>query len=226
MFSYYGGKSSIIKHYPKPFHEKIIEPFAGSARYALEHFDHDVWLYDLSPYVIEVWRYLQQASVFEVMNLPNIESKKSLNDIKSLSWAERWLIGFHLCRGKAVPRHTGHGQNSWNRDKVRIAKQLYKIRHWKIFQLSYQSIPNMEATYFIDPPYEETQIKTNGDRYPFGDDINYPELGKWIQSRSGQVIACEGSKVDYIPVEPFGVFNANTNSESVKKSVEYIYLKG
>ena len=34
MFSYYGSKSKIIKHYPKPTTLKIREPFAGSARYS------------------------------------------------------------------------------------------------------------------------------------------------------------------------------------------------
>jgi site-specific DNA-adenine methylase len=33
MFSYYGSKSKIIDHYPAPKFNKIIEPFAGSARY-------------------------------------------------------------------------------------------------------------------------------------------------------------------------------------------------
>jgi site-specific DNA-adenine methylase len=35
MFSYYGSKSKIVKYYPCPAHDKIIEPFAGSARYSL-----------------------------------------------------------------------------------------------------------------------------------------------------------------------------------------------
>ena len=30
MFSYYGSKSKIVGYYPKPEHNKIIEPFAGS----------------------------------------------------------------------------------------------------------------------------------------------------------------------------------------------------
>jgi len=33
MFSYYGSKSKIVDYYPPPKHKRIIEPFAGSARY-------------------------------------------------------------------------------------------------------------------------------------------------------------------------------------------------
>jgi hypothetical protein len=35
MWNYYGGKAKIIDVYLKPLHNKIIEPFAGSAQYSL-----------------------------------------------------------------------------------------------------------------------------------------------------------------------------------------------
>jgi site-specific DNA-adenine methylase len=44
--------------------------------------------------------------------------------------------------------------NSWNRDKIRIAKDLYKIRHWEIYLADYTEISNREATWYIDPPYQ------------------------------------------------------------------------
>ena len=46
MWSYYGGKSKVVDYYPTPKQSKIIEPFAGSARYALKWFDRDVLLVD------------------------------------------------------------------------------------------------------------------------------------------------------------------------------------
>ena len=46
MFSYYGSKSKVVDLYPRPKFDKIIEPFAGSARYALKYFDRDVLLVD------------------------------------------------------------------------------------------------------------------------------------------------------------------------------------
>ncbi len=45
MFSYYGSKSKIVKHYPPPEYDTIIEPFAGSARYALMYYNKNVTAY-------------------------------------------------------------------------------------------------------------------------------------------------------------------------------------
>lgn len=39
MWSYYGSKANVIGWYPPPMHDKIIEPFAGTARYALKYWD-------------------------------------------------------------------------------------------------------------------------------------------------------------------------------------------
>ena len=44
MFYYYGRKKKIGKYYPKPSHDIIIEPFAGSAAYCLRD---DNWKKDI-----------------------------------------------------------------------------------------------------------------------------------------------------------------------------------
>jgi hypothetical protein len=36
-FRYFGGKKALARHYPAPLHNRIIEPFAGSAGYSLWH---------------------------------------------------------------------------------------------------------------------------------------------------------------------------------------------
>lgn len=225
MFSYYGSKSKIAHLYPPPKHGLIIEPFAGSARYALRYWDREVQLYDVSEYVVEVWRYLIQATAKDILSLPDVPSKVHLSEYESLLTAERYLIGFHLCRGKAKPRKVGHGQNSWARDKHRIAANLHKIRHWQIEQKCYSGIPDVEATWFIDPPYKTTQERPgNSDRYPYGG-LDYTELGKWIRTRRGQVIACEGDGADYLPFSVLATVHANTNNRSVKKSDELVYAR-
>ena len=43
MFYYYGRKKQIIRHYPSPNYDTIIEPFAGSAAYSLYK---DNWQYN------------------------------------------------------------------------------------------------------------------------------------------------------------------------------------
>ena len=130
MFSYLGGKTKIVSLYQPPLYNKIIEPFAGSARYSLKYFENDVLLCDLSEYVFEVWTYLISASRQDILNLPDVPSYVNIEEYpetKNLINAEKYLIGFNLCRGKAKPRKTGHAQNSWNKDKLRIADDLYQF---------------------------------------------------------------------------------------------------
>lgn len=223
MFSYYGSKSKIIKLYPEPTFDRIIEPFAGSARYSLRYFEKDVLLCDLSEHVFEVWNYLLQASEGDIRSLPDIPSKTHIDEHGQLSQAEKWLIGFHLCRGKAKPRKVGHGQNSWSRDRERIAKDLFKIKHWKIVQAPYSSIGNTEATWFIDPPYKAVQARTNNsDRYEHWK-VDYVDLARFCVLRRGQVIVCEGDGADWLSFRHLATVNSNTNNVGVKKVSEYIW---
>lgn len=224
MFSYFGAKTKLAKFYPAPKHGKIIEPFAGSARYSLLHFENDVVLYDLSDYVIQVWRYLIAASRNDILSLPDVDSKISLDSIKGLTTAERYLIGFSLVRGKAKPRKVGHGQNSWNADKRRIADDLYKIRHWQVHQNSYTAIANELATWFIDPPYELTNVPSYTDRYPHFV-VNRQQLARFAITRRGLVIVCEGDGATYLPFQPLVRVNVNTNSQHVRKNWEMVYIQ-
>lgn len=227
MFSYLGSKSKIIGLYPKPATDRIIEPFAGSARYALAYWERDVALYDTSGYVVDVWNYLKNASPADVLGLPNVPSKVSLNrpEYAGLTDPEKWLIGFHLCRGKAKPRHTGHGQNSWARDKIRIAADLHKIRHWTIVKGSYLETPDVAATWFVDPPYKLVGERPGNSDFYREKAIDYSKLATFCRSRSGQVIVCEGGGADWLPFRELAVVSANTNGRTAKKNTEMIWLK-
>lgn len=229
MFSYLGSKSKLGPLYPKPRHGRIIEPFAGSARYSLLYPYNDVTLYDANPVVVDVWKYLIAAKKKDILALPDIESKVSLDTITGLSDAERALIGFHLCRGKAKPRKVGHGQNSWNKDKLRIAELVDSVKHWRAFNVDVLKTPIENptglATWFIDSPYEIMQEGGSSDRYPYGDGIDRIKLAEFIRTRKGFVIACEGEGADYLPFEFLTETNANTNGNAAKRSREYVYVQ-
>jgi site-specific DNA-adenine methylase len=62
MFNYYGSKSKIVDYYPPPKFDKLIEPFAGSARYSLKWWNKQVTICDLNEDVIDVWKWLQSCS--------------------------------------------------------------------------------------------------------------------------------------------------------------------
>lgn len=200
MFSYYGSKSKLVDLYPAPKHGKIIEPFAGSARYALKYFDRDVLLVDAYEVIVKIWHYLQQASEADILGLPNLTYKQSTDDY-NLSEGERLLLGFLVARGSRRPAKVVQKFSSVEQDKKRIAKDLYKIRHWKIELGSYESIPNQCATWYIDPPYQNVG-KAGYNVNERGKAIDFPALGEWCKQRKGQAIVCEVTTADWLPFEP------------------------
>ena len=201
MWSYYGRKKKIIKKYPKPLHEVIIEPFAGSASYAYEYWYKNVVIIDSFDKVIAIWRYLQNASPNDILSLPDVANGEFIGDKhKQLCDEERWLIGFCINNGSAIPKHTAGRMNfnSWHRDKVRIANDLYKIRHWVFFCRDYDFFSNPHATWFIDPPYQfggKSYSKSNVN-------LDYQSLSNWCETRCGQVIVCENTKASWMDFEP------------------------
>ncbi len=192
FFTYFGGKYRVAPHYPIPRRDVLIEPFAGSAGYSLRHPERKVILCDASPVICGVWRYLIAATEQEILALPSV-----VTDVRELSDSvipeARWLIGFWLNKGSASPRLTpSHWMRSQLRPnsywgaaiQARIASQLNQIRHWTVLEGDYQLIPNLDACWFVDPPY-----CSFGHLYPYGGlNFDFSTLSLWCQSRRGQVI--------------------------------------
>lgn len=199
MISYYGGKSKIAKHYPAPLHDRIIEPFAGAAAYSLIHFERDVILVEKYQVLVDIWHYLQQASPQDILGLPPIVPKEKMYS-SQLSEVENNLLAFCGNRGGARPYKTAGSYKGnelwWENRKKWIANNLHRIRHWEIMSGDYTMLPPVEATWFIDPPYQH-----GGKRYKYNV-INYDLLAKWSMNREGQVIVCENSKADWMPFTP------------------------
>ena len=228
MFSFFGSKSKIIKKYPKPKYNVVIEPFAGSARYALEHWDKQIILFEKDVKVFGVWEYLLQASKQDILSLPDVPNKtvlESIHGFSELSKEEKWLIGFCCNGGSAQPKNVSgnYNFNSWNKDKVRISESLYKISHWKIYNTSYVDIGTQYkelATWFIDPPYE-----AKGKWYK-ENKINYPHLRKWIDGLNGQIIVCENignTWIDVAPLVEIPFTHFKSSDDYKKKTFEGIY---
>lgn len=204
MWSYYGSKAGIVNAYPKPICDKIIEPFAGSARYALKYFDRDVLLVDKYDVLVKVWKWLQQCSEQDILSLPRrLSPGQTLNEFAFDCEEARFFMGFIIGFGSCTPRNivtpkNGSRPNAINYSLTRIAKNLFKIRHWEIRHGCYSEIENQKATWFIDPPYQfgghaykENSLK-----------IDFPRLSKWCLGREGQVIVCETTKADWMPFKP------------------------
>jgi len=66
-----------------------------------------------------------------------------------------------------------------------IANNIHRIKGWEFLQRDYTDAPQIEATWFIDPPFE-----VGGNHYAFSY-VDYNFLAEWSKNRSGQVIVCE-----------------------------------
>jgi len=199
MVSYYGSKSKIVKLYLPPTKDVIIEPFAGSARYSLMYWEKDVRLYDLNPNVINMWHYLQSASEQDILGLPKLKIGDDLRNF-DLSEGEKCFLGFCVNMGSANPRNvlTKWASEEITNQIIKISKSVFKIKHWHIELNSYNSIKNIDATWFVDPPYQ-----FGGEHYPFSNkNLDFKQLGEWCKSRNGQVIVCENTKADWLPFKP------------------------
>lgn len=204
MWSYYGAKTNIVRLYPPPKQNKIIEPFCGTARYALKYFDHEVLLVDKYDVIVRIWKWLQQCSPNDILSLPRFKKGDNINDHTYDCEEARFLVGFTIGFGFTTPRTSATPRlrirpNAQNYTLKRIAEQLWKIRHWEIQQGSYEEIPNQKATWFIDPPYQH-----GGWNYRHsGKKINYAHLAEWCRERQGQTIVCENTQADWMDFKPF-----------------------
>ena len=207
FFSFYGAKWRLARRYPPPRHRRIVEPFAGSASYALHFPDREVSLFDLDENVATVWSYLIAARESEILSLPLIKPGQHVSEL-GLTHEARLLVGFWLNKASPAPRNIpsawmrrpDYASQFWGeRVRHRIATQLQYIRHWKIRHGSYCSAPDCVATWFIDPPYQR-----KGSRYTCGSSsIDYPSLAAWSRSRPGQAIVCEQEGADWLQFRPF-----------------------
>lgn len=204
FFGYYGGKwRDAPRHYPPPAHGTIVEPFAGSAGYSLRYPSRNVILVERDAVIAAVWRYLIKVREREILQIADVAPHGSVDDLRCSEEA-KWLVGFWLNRGVERPRRT---PSKWMREGIRpgsfwgpavrdrIARQLSKIRHWRIVEGNY-SLSGFRgaATWFIDPPYQNA-----GQHYYHGADaLDYDKLGEWCKRRRGQVIVCENEGADWL----------------------------
>ena len=235
FWAYYGGKWRAAPLYPKPLFDTIIEPFAGAAGYSLRYPDRKVVLVEKNPKVAATWRYLLRVSAAEVRALPDLGADQTVNDLAIVEEA-RLLIGWWINKGTAAPRIRASSNmrravaglepcdppSSWWGPQIRerIAWQVDRIRHWRLIEGDYTDAPDVDATWFIDPPYIGA-----GKHYPT-QPADFGALGTWCQTRRGQVMVCENVGAMWLPFQPFITIRANASKNGGKVSHEALWTNG
>lgn len=194
MFYYYGRKKQIVRHYPAPNYGVIIEPFAGAAAYSLYHNSlvSRVILIEKDVKVAAIWKWLiHEATARDIQSLPDLKpGERSTEFLHIIHAATKMAFAFK--RIKVTPILA----RNWEISRRVFAKHLKDVKHWEIICGDYNQAPDIEATWFIDPPYRGEPGM--GYRHSSAE-LDYAILAKWVQSRKGDIICCEGAGADYLP---------------------------
>jgi site-specific DNA-adenine methylase len=211
LINFYGGKSKIASKYPVPKYDTIIEPFAGGAAYSLYHCERQVVLNELDARTVAIWQVMTGLPIEEILrHIPELaiagdkvtdfltpETPYGVEQILR-SCANTGAFGDKTTYNTITP----FGEKNWWNDAIRRRLQYWhpKIQHWNVVHGDYMEIPDVEATWFIDPPYWGGAPGRKGSDYLHWQ-INYEELAEWCKSRRGQVIVCEQSGASWLPFE-------------------------
>jgi hypothetical protein len=137
-----------------------------------------------------------------------MEYKQNVYDYQFPCDDARTLYGYIISSGTRNPKRTVTdrvGVKGVIRARNEIARNVEKIRHWTVFLGDYHDAPDIEATWFIDPPYQYGgQWYEESNKY-----IDFTGLSSWCQSRKGQVIVCENTKANWMDFRPLIQMNGN-----------------
>ncbi len=215
MIYYYGRKKRLARYYPQPTLDRIIEPFAGAASYALygDNWQRDVLLVEKDERMAAVWEWLiGEATADTIRDLPVLTPGERSSEFLTIVHG---VSKMDYCRKSTLI--TPVIARKWEASKRFMSENIHKVKNWRILTGDYTEAPDVEATWFVDPPYRGEP----GMGYRFGSSqLDYALLAEWIMTRRGEVIACEGVNGDYLP---FRVLK-EINSVAGKRSKEtYFY---
>lgn len=210
MFYYFGSKSRLAPHYPKPRFDLVIEPFAGSAAYSIFHRPTNAILIDKDERIVDLWRQLLASNnPAEDFPCPKVGTRTS--DILAMTRAasEHSLTSEYITVTERMV-------SRWPNLIRRIEEGAPIAKNWEILWGSWEDAPDVEATWFIDPPYVGLQRG-----YREGSSaIDYQALSDWCQSLKGQVIVCEREGASWLPFEPLATHRV-TNG---RKKMEVVWV--
>jgi hypothetical protein len=210
LFKWFGSKWLSSRLLPPPEYKHIIEPFAGSAGYALRHHEHEVTIAERDPHIFELWHWLITKATEKAIREIPIGIKEG-TDIREIG----------LTKGQALLLKTwqrtnnvgdcwtispwGNKPGQWTANtRSRVASEFHAVKHWTVREDAFSIFaPRSKATWIIDPPYQFN--------YQYrGAPIDYRALALNARALRGQVIVCEavcqktGAVPKWLPFKFFG----------------------
>lgn len=214
MFYYYGGKRRLARFYPPPLHDVIVEPFAGSASYSMRHLSPStrarpverVILVEKDPRVCEIWERLLAMEPRDLAEYPIPAAGDRTDDflLMTAACSNRIARTSSMIVTKRMPIVI-------RRMFQQIARVLPHAKdRVEIIHGDYTEAPEIEATWFVDPPYWVNGRAQAGTDRPQGmgyapncdsSSLDYEALATWCRERRGQKIVCEQNGAEWLPFE-------------------------
>lgn len=234
MFYYYGGKAGVASRYPVPQFPTVVEPFAGGAGYSMHHLFKGnierVVLVEKDPRVAGLWKRLLEMTPDEVMAIPVPPAGSNTADFFYMTTATSNGVArsHRMTVTKRMPELI-------EMMKRRVARLLPVAKgHVEVIEGDYSQAPNIEATWFIDPPYQPHVAKRTSSRtgspqgmgYAPGCDsssLGFEALSRWCRGRDGQVLVVEQEGADWLPFLPL---LARQHDSLNQPKVEVLWTKG
>jgi hypothetical protein len=216
VFYYFGRKGRAAKTYPAPEYPLVIEPFAGSMAYSLHWRPPFAIGIEAQDSTWELWHRLCDMSAEEIRDFacPEVGEESTdrwvlqaatsnWNDYSTYRTVTHYMVEhFHQQRRMTLRHHD-------------YAKRSVLYSHG-----DYRSAPDVEATWFIDPPYVGVR---GGCREK---DIDYDELAEWTMARKGQLIVCEGYDGTWLPFKHHGEWRGAAQfGQSANRIVETVLTR-
>lgn len=229
FFSYYGAKYTVAAHLGEPRRSVVVEPFAGSACYSTRWNAPHVMLYDVSPDICDLWDFLINCSARDIAAIP--DTFECMDEVWALPRGAQLLVRFWVSKGRAEPSNrlspwyfTWRGAPDcrvWGpKVKARIIAQKQGISKWRVDQCSWDRIPQIEAHWHVDPPYNNLP----GSRYPYSD-VDFEALSDWCRGLPGAVDVCENVGADWLPFEKLCEVTTSRGRRSGVRSAEAVWRK-
>lgn len=209
MFYFYGGKRRLARFYPPPQHNVVVEPLAGSASYSVTHLvpvkgvrtAERALLIEKDPRVCELWERLLAMDPDKLLDYPIPKAGERTSDFLYMTSA----CSNRIARTEEMTVTT-RMPVVLKRMFRQIAAVLPHVKgRVEIIQGDYSEAPDIEATWFIDPPYHvDGRPQSRGMGYAEGCNsfsLDYDALAAWCRQRAGQKIVCEQHGADWLPFE-------------------------